>query len=94
MYQIIEALFRADEIDGVIVSGIGFPTSAAELKMMDELIEQMKEYKKPFFPSVVFRKEKVESFRKKGLSTYDTPERAVEVLSYLVKYGEYLRRSL
>ncbi|RZN69256.1 MAG: acetyl-CoA synthetase [Candidatus Methanolliviera hydrocarbonicum] len=95
IYQIIEALFRADEIDGITTAGgIGYSNSAAELEEIGRLIERMKEHKKPFLPSVVYGKEVVKVIRKKGLSTYDTPERAVEVLSYLVKYGEYLRRSL
>ena len=107
LYNIIDALFRADNIDSIITSGgIGFLSSMAsgeeyerlmkmELERMEGLMKRMDEEEKPLLLAALSRNlELVKELEKRGLFAYPTPERAAEVLSYMVKYGEYLRRHL
>jgi acetyl coenzyme A synthetase (ADP forming)-like protein len=104
LYQIIDALFEADNIDSIITSGgIGFWSSMTsgedherlmkiELERIEELIERMDKKEKPLLLASLSRNlEFVKELEKGGLFTYPTPERAVKVLSYMVKRGEYIR---
>jgi acyl-CoA synthetase (NDP forming) len=104
VYQIIDALFGTDDIDSIITSGgIGFLSSTTsgeeharlmkiELEMMEGLMRRMDEEKKPLILAALSRNlELIKELEKRGLFAYPTPERAVKVLSYMVKRGEYLR---
>jgi len=62
------------------------------------LLERIKRYGKPVIAGVsgsllgvVEEPKAVKVLRENGLVIYPTPERGAKVLSYLVKYGEYLR---
>jgi acyl-CoA synthetase (NDP forming) len=63
-----------------------------ELEMMEGLMRRMDEEKKPLILAALSRNlELIKELEKRGLFAYPTPERAVKVLSYMVKRGEYLR---
>jgi len=96
--ECVDVVMQDDQVDGVFITGFfgGFKEiiaphiGALEEEACRELVDLVKRYQKPLFVHTSFAREPMESLqilKSNGIPVLDSPERAAQILSALMKFA-------